>query len=193
MNSYEGPEAAALFKRYLETIEAESDRGAVLVGAALLDDALEKILRKKLVPPLKSEDSLFDGGYSPLRSFAAKIELAFRLGLITRNTKQMLNIVRSLRNLFAHNTENVSLFDDQASDRLKTAYLHMSQIYVAIIGTIREIAAAQQSSLSVDELLESESGRRSIIDIFFASNAMALRRVELEVETIAELKDRPQP
>src|SRR5687768_5259075 len=50
----------------------ESDRAAVIVGAALLDDALDTLLRARLAPIVSAEDSLFDGAYAPAASFSAR-------------------------------------------------------------------------------------------------------------------------
>jgi hypothetical protein len=189
MSTFSGQEAADLFQRYLKTISEESDRGAVLVGASLLDDALGKALKKKLVSATKNEDSLFDGGYSPLRSFAAKVELAFRLGLITRKTKQMLDTVRNLRNDFAHGTETIALNDEKVKNRIRAAYDQLSGIHQAIIGTFDEIIRAEHRPLTLEIFLETELGRRAILNVFLAANAMALRRVEIGIQGIVELKD----
>ena len=46
MSSFSGHEAGELFNRYVLTISEESDRGAVLAAAALLDVGLETALKK---------------------------------------------------------------------------------------------------------------------------------------------------
>ena len=58
----------------------ERGRGAVLVGVARVDAALEALLKVALAPPHGSE-TLFHTD-RPLGSFGAKIALAARLGLI---------------------------------------------------------------------------------------------------------------
>jgi hypothetical protein len=189
MSSFSGPEASELFNRYVLTISGESDRGAVLAAAALLDVGLETALKKKLVPAAKKDDLLFNGGYSPLRSFSAKIELAFRLGLITDKTRQMLDVLRALRNDFAHSKEAVSLNDAPARDRLRAIYERQPEIHGAILGMFDQVLKAEpNSTLTLAQFLETEQGRRAIFNVFFASNAMALGRVEREVVPIAELR-----
>ena len=189
MSSFTGPEAAPLFEQYLSAISRESDRGAVLVAAALLDEGLQVALKRKMVPISDGDDPLFDGAYSPLRSFSAKIETAFRLGLITHRTKQMLNQFRKLRNDFAHGANAVSLGEQSVKNRLKEMFEQMPQIQKMILGTFDEVTkAVSEGKYAGAEVLETPEGRRAFFDTFFAANAMALRRLESEIETTQELK-----
>jgi hypothetical protein len=190
MSVFIGVDAANQFQAYLHVIADESDRGAVLVAASLLDTSLEAALRKKLAPATKNEDPLFNGGYSPLRSFAAKIELAFRLGLISRETRRMLHILRDIRNDFAHGTEAVSLAGEPTKSRIRAVFDQLPEIHEAIIGTIDE-TLRQEPATTLESFIESDRGRRTIFDVFFAINAMALRRIELEIEPIRELNHSP--
>ncbi|MEI7951544.1 MAG: hypothetical protein WCH37_02535, partial [Synechococcaceae cyanobacterium ELA182] len=74
--------AAALAARTitLQMIE-ERGRGAVLVGVARVDAALERLLQAVLIASPNRNDALFQAD-RPLGSFGAKISLAHRLGLI---------------------------------------------------------------------------------------------------------------
>jgi DNA-binding MltR family transcriptional regulator len=51
---------------------------------------------------------LFDA-YGPVSTFAAKIDLAFALGITTEAIHQELNKMRRIRNAFAHTKDGVSL------------------------------------------------------------------------------------
>lgn len=95
----------------------ERGRGAVLVGVARVDAALEALLKAALAPPRGSE-SLFHTD-RPLGSFGAKIALAARLGLIDAAVEQSLHNLRRVRNAFAHSTSEVRLADPPFSDRLR--------------------------------------------------------------------------
>ncbi|MFN9871052.1 MAG: hypothetical protein ACK55E_06390 [Cyanobacteriota bacterium] len=95
----------------------ERGRGAVLVGVARMDAALESLLCSALAPPLGSE-TLFHTD-RPLGSFGAKIALAARLGLIDAGVEQSLHSLRRVRNAFAHSTAEVRLADPPYSDRLR--------------------------------------------------------------------------
>ena len=59
----------------------ERGRGAVLVGVARVDGALERLLQSVLWPSPSRTDALFQTD-RPLGSFGARISLAHRLGLI---------------------------------------------------------------------------------------------------------------
>lgn len=95
----------------------ERGRGAVLVGVARVDAALEALLKAALAPPRGSE-TLFHTD-RPLGSFGAKIALAARLGLIDAAVEQSLHNLRRVRNSFAHSTSEVRLADPPFSDRLR--------------------------------------------------------------------------
>lgn len=95
----------------------ERGRGAVLVGVARVDAALEALLKAALAPPRGSE-TLFHTD-RPLGSFGAKIALAARLGLIDAAVEQSLHHLRRVRNGFAHSTAEVRLADPPYSDRLR--------------------------------------------------------------------------
>ena len=95
----------------------ERGRGAVLVGVARVDAALEALLKAALAPPRGSE-SLFHTD-RPLGSFGAKIALAARIGLIDAAVEQSLHNLRRVRNAFAHSTSEVRLADPPYRDRLR--------------------------------------------------------------------------
>lgn len=66
---------------FLETIDKESDRGCVLVSAAIIDECLEILLRSQLSQKEpKVLNSLFSG-QGPLSSFWSKISLLVQWSL----------------------------------------------------------------------------------------------------------------
>lgn len=87
----------------------ERGRGAVLVGVARVDAALEALLTSALAPP-RGRETLFHTD-RPLGSFGAKVALAARLGLIDAPVEQALHSLRHVRNAFAHSTSEVRLAD----------------------------------------------------------------------------------
>jgi mannitol operon repressor len=97
MGEADQPEFAAFLKEF----QGETDRGAALVGAALLDQKLSDILRAFLVEG-RITDSLLEGGNAPLGTFSARIKAAFALGLIDRHEQHECEIIRKVRNEFAH-------------------------------------------------------------------------------------------
>jgi len=99
----------------------ERGRGAVLVGVARVDAALERLLQAVLLPSPGSTDTFFQPD-RPLGSFGARITLAARLGLIDAPVEQALQTLRRVRNAFAHSTTTATLTDPSHSDRLAQAY-----------------------------------------------------------------------
>jgi len=95
------PELSEDSGRFIEQVQAEPDRGAALVGAAYLDDVLASLLRAHFVDDPATVRDLLDEG-RPLGSFAAKTHLAYCLGLIGPQTRADLDLIRQIRNEFAH-------------------------------------------------------------------------------------------
>jgi hypothetical protein len=98
----------------------ERGRGAVLVGAARVDTALEALLKAALAPP-SSRETLFHPD-RPLGSFGARIALALRLGLIDPTVEKALHALRKVRNAFAHSTSVTTLGDPSYQQRLAESY-----------------------------------------------------------------------
>ena len=101
----------------------ERGRGAVLVGVARVDAALERLLQAVLLPSPGRSDALFQAD-RPLGSFGARIGLAHRLGLIETPVERTLHTLRRVRNAFAHSSDSASLADPTHADRLGQAYRH---------------------------------------------------------------------
>lgn len=100
---------------------AERGRGAILVGAARIDTALEKLLKSVMAPGSLRDDNLFKPE-RPLSTFAAKIALASRLSLIEKPVEQAIQMIRKVRNDFAHSFDDVSISDEIHQSRLAEAY-----------------------------------------------------------------------
>lgn len=108
--------AKAVQQIALQMLE-ERGRGAVLVGVARVDAAMEHLLQAVMVPAPERGDGLFLPD-RPLGSLGAKVALASRLGLIDTDVERALHVLRKLRNPFAHSAESASLADPVHSDRL---------------------------------------------------------------------------
>jgi DNA-binding MltR family transcriptional regulator len=96
----------------------ESDRASVILAAALLDSALEVLLKAFLAPSSNAEDTLFDGTNAPLGTFSGRIEMAYRLQLIDAAFARNLHLVRRIRNDFAHNISGCTFADSAVVGRL---------------------------------------------------------------------------
>lgn len=85
---------------FMKQLMEESDRGAALVGVAYLDELLARLFRAQTLTEKVSEE-LF-GRFGPLSSFSSRIDVAYCLGWIGRETHRDLNLLRKIRNEFAH-------------------------------------------------------------------------------------------
>lgn len=96
----------------------ESDRASVILASAMIEKSLEMMIKAKLIPSLSKKDELFDTPYAPLSNFKAMIELAYRIGLISSNLYRDLNIIRDIRNDFAHDIEGCSFENSRVKNRV---------------------------------------------------------------------------
>jgi len=106
------------FKEFLDEFKQESDRAAVILGAAKLDLLLYLLLVKVLIPNVGNTDNLFDGD-SPLSTFSAKIHMSYRLGLIDSDFARALHLTRRIRNSFAHEISGCVLDSGPHRDRIR--------------------------------------------------------------------------
>lgn len=96
----------------------ETDRACVILSAAMLEQSLETLLRAYLVPISTADDSLFGGPNSPLASFSAKIDVSYRIGLISVKMCRDLHLIRKIRNVFAHNVTGCSFESSSVCSRV---------------------------------------------------------------------------
>ena len=106
------------FKRFALEFKSESDRAAVILGAAKLDISLYQVIERFLLPCSGGRDELLEGD-SPLATFSARINLCHRLGLISDECARALHLVRRIRNSFAHELSGISLASGAHRDRIK--------------------------------------------------------------------------
>ena len=105
------------FKRFTAVLNAESDRGAVLVAASMLDEQLSKLISGMVIQHADTK-KLTEGFNSPLGTFSAKIIAAFAMGVIDLDEYEELERIRKIRNAFAHSIY-IDLKDQGIRDRCK--------------------------------------------------------------------------
>jgi len=81
----------------------EADRPAAILQASVVERALEVAIKKKLAPGLSNEfvKEMFEFE-GVIGTFSDKIAIAYALGIFKSHTFHDLNIIRILRNAFAH-------------------------------------------------------------------------------------------
>lgn len=111
-----------------ETVDltAESDRGCVIVGAAILDDFLKDQISAVFGSNGMSNRYItkaFDGS-GPLANFSSKILIARGFGLIHDEVFEDMMAIRKLRNEFAHTAYNASFDNPNVVQKIKTLNLY---------------------------------------------------------------------
>ena len=92
------------------------------MSGCYLNEALYDLLKIVLIPEKSKNDTLFDGPQAPLGTFSAKIEMAYRLQLIDKETKESINLIRKVRNEFAHNLMKCNFSNTKILDYNKKLY-----------------------------------------------------------------------
>ena len=99
------------FLPFLQIHNAESPRGAVLVSASFIESQLHNVLAAFLIEN-KASDQILDGFNAPAGTFSAKIAFNAALGLISEKERRECDLIRRIRNKFAHSVH--ASFDDDA-------------------------------------------------------------------------------
>jgi DNA-binding MltR family transcriptional regulator len=98
----------------LAELEAQTDRGAAIIAAAIVDDALSNALKSRLILTENLSDRLFSHEKNgPLANFSAKIDIAAATGTLDKELCDYLHLIRRIRNRFAHSIEPLKFSDQQ--------------------------------------------------------------------------------
>lgn len=158
----------------------ERGRGAVLVGVARVDAALEVLLKAALAPPSGSETLFLTD--RPLGSFGARIALAQRLGLIDHQVERALHTLRKVRNAFAHTTAVASLGEANYQQPLGDCYRHAREN--PLWGPLERI---------LDEQLQTTAGESKAPDRFLRDYILLITILVAFLEATAQQLRPVQP
>ena len=174
------PTVAAQAKTVALQMLDERGRGAVLVGVARVDAALEHLLLAVMTPTTAKSDGLFLPD-RPLGSIGAKVTLASRLGLIDGSVERALNVLRKVRNAFAHSAESASLADAAHSSRLAEVYADARAN--PLWSSLETVLAAQHPSAHgpLEPTLRDYIILITILVAFLGATAQQLSPIELPV------------
>ncbi len=92
---------------FFNEFNKESDRGAVLLAASMLDESLFEIIDSLLISN-KSAKELISGFNAPLSTFSARLKAAHALGLIMDHEFDEIDLIRKIRNEFGHGWRDIS-------------------------------------------------------------------------------------
>jgi len=108
----------------IREMDAGSDRSSALVAAAFVEQNLEIALQCRL----KRDDAINKEMFrvsGPLGTFSGKIHMGFMIGLYEKAAWSELDLIRKIRNEFAHKLDCV---DFASSDRVTSWISYRSQI-----------------------------------------------------------------
>lgn len=120
------PEVEDFFHDLVYTILSESDRAAIIIGAALIEKHLENFIQeilpegpKKFHHPKKNNQFKYPNIFS---SFSSKIKLLYAFRLIPQLLYEKLWKLKDIRNDAAHLTRNIEFSSSSEKDRLQIVY-----------------------------------------------------------------------
>jgi hypothetical protein len=182
------------FLRVNEELRKESERGAVILAFAWMDDELTRVLKKFCAPSLHSSDKgdeLFGTG-RPIGDAATKIDLVFRLGLIQEHTHKSLHLVRKLRNDFAHLSSRLSFETNSVRDRIRTLFDLQSDMTDAILENTRDvpeiaIILGQHAGRPSPQALSRTFGARPLFHMIAGTMVAGLMLLTNDIPTVTTL------
>ncbi len=105
---------SAEIQQVFDALNEQPDLACVIAGAAFLDAGLESILRAHFRSHRIGNNLLRPDG--PLGSFAARADLAYCLGLASKDHYEDLRRIAEIRNAFAHNHLQLTFGDARVQE-----------------------------------------------------------------------------
>ncbi|MEO7622369.1 MAG: hypothetical protein ABIS30_04825 [Gallionella sp.] len=153
----------------LVSLRTESDRGCVLVVSTMVEHLLEQHILRRLLPKASSSgDELMSmSAESPISSFSAKINLAFRPGLIAPSERTIFHQLRELRNACAHKIEQQHFAANHFKDRIKNIINLSQPLWESLRNAVARQPGVSSPPSTVEEFVETLGWRYSF-EAFFA-------------------------
>lgn len=178
---FAGATAGEVYKKTFELLSEENDRGAVLLSGVITDEILDAMIKRRLIDlPVTRKGKL-------RFQYAAKIDIAFSLGLISLEMLTLLHSLRDARNTFAHQVVS-SLNDTAISGAIKLVFDAVPSLYE---GFMSEWIAHLQNTLRgvgvVDESLIAKvsPGPRARFNNYLALVAARLHEASTKIEKLS--------
>lgn len=98
-----------------QELNKETERGEALLASAYLDNLLSELIATQfaIAPEESRRLELFEGPTAPFANFSARIRVAYAFGLLSKDEYNDINLIRKIRNEFAHQLTGLS-FDSDA-------------------------------------------------------------------------------
>ncbi|WPU98226.1 hypothetical protein SNE26_19570 [Mucilaginibacter sp. cycad4] len=145
------------YDNFITELNEESDRGASIFAATFFEVKLKEIL-SELLRKDEVTDNMLEGANGGLNTFSARINICYVLGYITKDEKHELNMIKNIRNKFAHNFHfKFSFMEPKVSDICKSFNAKLPQGKTLRDFTSRELfvnAVINLHSLLIDRHYE---------------------------------------
>ena len=136
---------------FRHTLNAETDRGVALMAAAFIEYQLESLLRTYFVDERSVVNRLFEAD-GPLGTLSAKTDASYVLGLIPKETRRDIHLIRKIRNEFAHSSAPMTFETPGIANRCallghdfiggtKTARQKFVRTAIGVLAPIRGVGA----------------------------------------------------
>jgi len=114
------------FEQAHTELRRDGARGAVILGATIVEHQIRDLLVSRLRPDLTYAEleELF-GPSRPLASFATKIKLGYAMQIYGLKTRHDLELLRELSNLFAHSRTVITFATPEVVDTLRQFICHV--------------------------------------------------------------------
>ena len=128
------------FAPFLDDLNRESERGAVLISVSYLERQLNEIVSAFLCEG-EASARLLEGFNAPLGTLAARAAAATALGLISGRECRELETIRKIRNQFAHD-HRTSFSDQGIVDRCQNLAFSAKDYGVVVVDSRGQFTTA---------------------------------------------------
>lgn len=159
--------------------EESSDRSVAIVSAAFLDEVLKRLLINFFLDNDDHDKRIFTGnGF--LSTFSAKINLSYRLGLISKHEYELINKIRDIRNTFAHQLSDISFKTQSITDKCKNLRLEKN-LTPRINATISD---ENNQIIDFEQIIPESSNPKEIFKhcIIFLMHSLGTRHINSDKE-----------
>jgi hypothetical protein len=153
------PHAPEQISMFTAELEKQTDRGAAIIAAAVLEDLLAAVVQRRLIELSGKRTEALFGRMAPLSTFSAKIEMGFALGIYGDDGRIHLDTIRDVRNKFAHKFESLSFeHHDIAAllkKRIKPKLFNPDNVRLSFMATFTIMAALLYAETAFDIRIKS--------------------------------------
>lgn len=170
------------FEEMLAETRHESDRACALVLAANLDNRLRVLLSSFFIKITSDYEKQIFEGNGCLANFSSRIKMSYASGLLANSEHHDLNIIRKIRNYFAHKEHGWSFQTQDVKDRcLSFAMIaQIRQEYPELtidLTNPRTVFQITASSLSLLLLSRAETTKKTRRSISYPSSILPSRGI----------------